>query len=50
MMGMLQQNEELKISEFGGHFQILTHNYQQTNGIQLECFYTSFTLEILKRS
>ena len=40
-----------KISESGGYFQILTHdNYEQTNGIQLELFYTSPMLGILQQT
>ena len=38
----------MNISESGDFFQILTRdNYEQTNGIQLEFFYTSPMLEIL---
>ena len=34
----------MKNSEFGDYFQILTYyDYEQTNGIQLELFYTSPT-------
>ena len=30
------------MSESGGFFQILTHdNYEQTNGVQVDFFYTS---------
>ena len=40
-----------KISESAGYFQILTHeNYEQTNGIQLEPFYTSPMLEISQQT
>ena len=40
-----------KISESGGYFQILTHdNYEQTNGIQLELFYTIPMLGILQQT
>ena len=38
------------MSESGGFFQILTHdNYEQTNDIQLEFFYTSPMLEIYSK-
>ena len=40
-----------KISESEGYFQILTHdNYEQTNGVQLEFFYTSLMLGILQQT
>ena len=40
-----------QISESRGCFQILTHdNYEQTNGIQLEFFYTSPMLGILQQT
>ena len=41
-----------QLSESGGvFFQILTHdNYEQTNGIQLELFYTIPMLGILQQS
>ena len=36
-------------SESGGYFQILIRdNYEQTNGIQLQYFYTNLMLEILQ--
>ena len=48
---MKRKNKTWKISESGGYFQILTHeNYEQTNGIQLEFFYTSPMLEIVQQT
>ena len=39
------------MSESGGFFPILTHDdYEQTNGIQLEFFYTSPMLGILQQT
>ena len=37
------------MSESGGFFQILTHNYEQANDIQVEFFYTSPMLEIYSK-
>ena len=44
-----QKEKTGKISESGGYFQILTHNYEQTNCIQLEFFYTSPMQRILQQ-
>ena len=50
MSSKIEKKHE-KISESGGYFQILKHeNYEQTNGIQLEYFYTSPMLEILQQT
>ena len=39
------------MSKSGGFLQILTHdNYKQTNGIQVDFFYTSPMLEILQQT
>ena len=47
----LKKKKTWKISESGGYFQILTHDsYEQTNSIQLELFYTSPMLGILKQT
>ena len=39
------------MSKSGGFLQILTHdNYKQTNGIQVDFFYTSPMLEMLQQT
>ena len=50
-MSSKTEKKTWKISESGGYFQILTHdNYEQTNGIQLELFYTSHMMGILQQT
>ena len=53
MLEIVQQTKKKtwKISESWGYFQILTNdNYEQTNGIQLEFFYTSPMLGIVQQT